>query len=113
MLRTVTWAAMAASAIACASPAMSLPEKIAGDMFDHCYQVVPSDSANLPGGPANGIFIRGAGTVVVEMMSGALFTIRTLDGIDQRPFRIKKVMATGTSVATTISGFLAGIDACR
>jgi hypothetical protein len=90
------------------------PAKVSGDLWSDCYHVTPSDVADLPGAPVNGVWIRGGGIVKVIKMNGEPFEIVNADGTAYFPLRIKRVLATGTSLATdvAIAGFTVGIDAC-
>lgn len=68
--------------------------------FDHAAPVVPDDSKNLKAGPgyARGLYIGGAGNLVVDMAGGEDSVIFVgLQAGTFLPIRVQKVFATGTS----------------
>jgi hypothetical protein len=107
-------AIVVAVAASCGGGAYADPANVSKDLWSNCYPVTPSDVADLAGAPVNGLWIRGGGAVTVLTSNGGTFVIRVADGSTYFPLRIKRVMATGTSLATdiAIAGFTVGIDAC-
>lgn len=66
---------------------------------DHAAAVVPSDSTVIP--PTLGLYIGGAGTVVVTMVDGTLATFTTVLAGSILPVRCTKVMAATAATLIT------------
>jgi hypothetical protein len=61
--------------------------------------VTPNDAADLSPGPCNALLLTSAGIVRVVTASGDDITLPSLPGGFILPLRVKRVMATGTTVA--------------
>jgi hypothetical protein len=66
------------------------------------YTVVPSDSAALPNGPTNAIYVVGAGNVAVRLADGGSAVLTGLSAGQTLEIAVTQVLATGTT-ATGIS----------
>lgn len=66
--------------------------------------ITPSDATALPS-TVRGLYIGGAGTLRVRMLSGAVVDFPDVLGGAVYPIRVSQVMATGTT-ATGIVGLL-------
>lgn len=64
--------------------------------------VVPADNADLPNGPAAGLWVSGAGTVtVIPVGQSSAVPLGSIAAGTLIPIAVKRVMATGTA-ATNI-----------
>ena len=60
--------------------------------------ITPNDGQDLPS-PTRAIYVGNAGTLRVQMVSGATVTFGSVQAGSVYPFRVRRVMATGTSAA--------------
>lgn len=65
--------------------------------------VTPNDGADLPAGPCRGLYIGGAGNVVIDTANGTTVTLTALAVGQVHFIRAKRVRATNT----TATGILA------
>lgn len=64
--------------------------------------VAPTDDADLPGGPARGLFVGGAGDVVVHDGRGVEVVIAS-QASQYHPVRIRRVLQTGTTATAILA----------
>lgn len=66
--------------------------------------IVPNDGADIPGGPVKGLYIGGAGNLVVTDIEGNTNTFIGLPVGRDLDVVVKRVLSTGTT-ATNILGY--------
>lgn len=64
--------------------------------------VTPDDGVDLPDGPSRGLFVGGAGAVVVTGLDGAPATIVSGEA-QYHPIRVRRVHATGTAATDIVA----------
>lgn len=70
--------------------------------YNHFVGVTPSDSADLPDGLSDGLYVGGAGTVVVEEQDGTSASFSAVAGA-VLPIRVRRVRATGTTASAIVA----------
>lgn len=63
--------------------------------------VTPDNATDLPDGPCKGLWVGGAGALVVDTLDGTTVTITAVPAGTHLPLSVKRVRATGT-VASAI-----------
>jgi len=67
--------------------------------------IAPSDTNDLPNGSTGGIYVGGAGDMVVTfvtMKDGESITLKGLQAGEIYPFRVKRIWATGTTATDVV-----------
>lgn len=69
------------------------------------YSVTSNDSTDLPNGVSRAIYVGGAGTIACQMATGntVSFTVPTNATGFVLPFRIKRILATGTTATAIVA----------
>ena len=68
--------------------------------------VTPNDATDLPNGPANAIYVGGAGTLTVDMAgNGATVLFGAVPAGTTIPIKVKRVRATGTAATSIVALF--------
>lgn len=65
--------------------------------------VTPSDSTDLPKGTTKGLYLGGAGNVVVDMADGSTVTLTGLTAGVIHPLSVKRVHATSTTAINIVA----------
>ncbi len=70
---------------------------------EDAYDIVPSDTADLPNGVTKAIYVGGSGDLRVTLASGNTVTYRALAGGIQHAIKAKRVWATGTTATLMLA----------
>ena len=64
--------------------------------------VTPSDSADLPDGPARGLYVAAAGTLRVADATGVVVDLVSLEA-QYHPIQVSRVLESGTTAAGIVA----------
>ena len=69
---------------------------------EHAAAVTPSDSADLPGGPATFLYVGGTGSIKVTTVGGEDVTFSAVP-VGILPIAVKRVWSTGTAATNLVA----------
>jgi hypothetical protein len=82
---------------------LSVRELNNSNSFVDAAAVTPNDGADLPGGPCQGVYVGGAGTLTVVTKAGTSVLFAAVPAGTTIRLRVRRVMATGTAATSIVA----------